>query len=352
MEPKIYGKSRFMNTTDNQVLLECVPNFSEGRNPDVIESIAAAIRQIAGVKLLHIDPGYDANRTVMTFVGPPSAVVEAAFQSIRTASQLIDMRQQQGTHPRIGATDVCPLVPIAGMSLNEAVVLARALGQRVGSELNIPVYLYEDAAQDPQRRNLATIRQGEYEGLAQKIRQPEWAPDYGPTQEPFPAGATVIGARKFLIAYNVNLNTTDVSLAKRIAEKVRASGHKVKDEQGNIQQIPGRCPGVKAIGWYMPSYGKAQVSMNITDLDLTPVHEAFVACQQEAQHLGVEVTGSELIGLAPLRVFLEAGHYFAPNESGLDRLIEIAIVHLGLRELEGFDPAHRILELCIQNEEG
>lgn len=333
-----------MQQVNEQILLECVPNFSEGRNPELIETIAASIRQVEGVNLLHVDPGFDANRTVMTFVGAPLAVVEAAFQAIKTAARVIDMRQHQGAHPRIGATDVCPLVPINGLSMAEVVNLAQQLGQRVGSELNIPVYLYEYAATAPHRRNLAHIRQGEYEGLATKIKQPEWYPDYGPTEGPFLAGATVLGARKFLIAYNVNLNTKDPKIAQRIAEKVRESGYVRSDDQGHKQRFPGRCSGVKAIGWYMPAYGKAQVSMNITDLDQTPLHLAYEACREEAQQLGVEVTGSELIGLAPLRVFLEAGQYFTPYETDPDRLIEATITHLGLQELGGFERSQRILE--------
>lgn len=331
-----------MQTHHQEALMECVPNFSEGRDPKVIEAIAQSIRQVEQVQLLHIDPGYDANRTVMTFVGSPQAVVEAAFQSIKTAAQQIDMHQQQGAHPRIGATDVCPFIPLAGLDMTEAVAYARKLGQRVGEELHIPVYLYEAAATTPQRRNLAHIRQGEYEGLAHKLTQPEWRPDYGPIAGPLSAGATVIGARKFLVAFNVNLNTADVTLAKRIAERVRERGF-----LQNGQQIQGRCKGVKAIGWLMPTYGKAQVSMNITDLDQTPVHLAFTACQEEAQRLGAAVTGAELIGLAPLRIFLDAGKYFAPYETNADRLIEVSMKHMGLRELGEFEPNQRILEYRI-----
>lgn len=337
-----------MSSLPEIALLECVPNFSEGRNLAIIESIAQAIRQVEGVNLLHVDPGFDANRTVMTFVGSPQAVIEAAFQSIKTAAELIDMRQHQGAHPRIGATDVCPLIPISGLSMDEVVILAEQLGARVGKELQIPVYLYEYAATAEHRRNLAHIRQGEYEGLAQKIQLPEWKPDYGPSEGTFPAGATVMGARKFLVAYNVNLNTSDVAIAKQIAEKVRESGYVTIDENGRKQRFPGRCPGVKAIGWYMPEYGKAQVSMNITDLDQTPLHLAFEACRQEAEKLGVTVTGSELIGLAPLRVFLEAGQYFNPYETDADRLIEATIIHLGLRELGEFERGQRILEYQVK----
>jgi glutamate formiminotransferase/formiminotetrahydrofolate cyclodeaminase len=333
-----------MRLVDQQTLLECVPNFSEGRDPAIIEAIAQTIRQTPEVKLLHIDPGYDANRTVMTFVGPPEAVVEAAFQSIQKAAQLIDMRQQRGAHPRIGATDVCPLVPIAGLSLEDAAAYARRLGQRVGQELGIPVFLYEAAASAAHRRNLAQIRQGEYEGLALKLQQAEWQPDYGPNTGSLSAGATVIGARKFLIAFNVNLNTKDTGLAKRIAAKLRESG-----SLQNGVRVPGRCPGVKAIGWWMPEYQCAQVSMNVTDLDQTPVHEAFVVCQEEADRLGLRVTGAELIGLAPLRVFVEAGQYFAPYETQVDRLIEVTITQFGLQELGGFDPKQRILEYRMNN---
>lgn len=337
-----------MQSANEEALLECVPNFSEGRNPAIIEAIAQSIRRIERVKLLHVDPGFDANRTVMTFVGPPEAVVEAAFQSIKTAATLIDMRVQKGAHPRIGATDVCPLVPISGLKMEEVVAMAQQLGQRIGQELDIPVYLYEHAASAPHRRNLAHIRQGEYEGLAHKIQQAEWKPDYGPSTGPLRAGATVLGARKFLVAYNVNLNTSDVAIAKRIAEKVRESGYVSPDEAGHPQRFPGRCPGVKAIGWYMPEYGKAQVSMNITDLDQTPVHLAFEACREEAERLGLKVTGSELIGLAPLRVFLEAGQYFNRYETDADRLIEATIIHLGLRELGEFERGQRILEYLIK----
>lgn len=333
-----------MQQANEQPLLECVPNFSEGRNPVLIEAIADSIRQVEGVNLLHVDPGFDANRTVMTFVGAPQAVVEAAFQGIKTAARVIDMRQHHGAHPRIGATDVCPLIPINGLTMAEVVNLARQLGQRVGTELNIPVYLYEYAATALHRRNLAHIRQGEFEGLEHKIKEPDWHPDFGPSEAPFPAGATVLGARKFLIAYNVNLNTKDPEIAQRIAERVRESGYVKRDEEGHKQRFPGRCPGLKAIGWYMPAYGKAQVSMNITDLDQTPVHLAFEACREEAQRLGFEVTGSELIGLAPRRVFLEAGQYFAPYETDADRLIEATITHLGLKELGGFERGQRILE--------
>lgn len=337
-----------MGAANEEALLECVPNFSEGRDQAIIEAIAQSIRQVTGVKLLHVDPGYDANRTVMTFVGPPHSVLEAAFQSIKTAAALIDMRKQKGAHPRIGATDVCPLIPIRGLSMEDVVKMAQQLGQRIGQELNIPVYLYEYAATAPHRRNLAHIRQGEYEGLAHKVRQADWKPDYGPTDGPFRAGATVLGARKFLIAYNVNLDTQDVALAKRIAERVRESGSVSSNEAGLKQRVPGLCAGVKAIGWYMPEYQKAQVSMNITDLDQTPVHLAFEACREVAQHHSVKVTGSELIGLAPLRVFLEAGQYYDPNESDVDRLIEVTIIHLGLRELGEFERGQRILEYLIK----
>ena len=325
-------------------LIECVPNFSEGRNPEVVRQITDAIAAVEGVRLLDVDPGKATNRTVVTFVGEPEPVVEAAFQAIKKAAELIDMRQHKGEHPRMGATDVCPLVPVADITLEEAAAWAHRLAERVGQQLQLPVFMYEAAATRPERRNLAEIRSGEYEGLAKKLENPDWKPDYGPAAFNAKSGATVIGARDFLVAYNVNLNTKDPEVAQRIAEKVRESGYVQRDEQGHKQRFPGRCPGVKAIGWYMPAYGKAQVSMNITDLDETPLHLAFEACREEAQQLGFEVTGSELIGLAPLRVFLEAGQYLAPYETDPDRLIEATIIHLGLRELGGFERGQRILE--------
>lgn len=338
-------------------LLECVPNFSEGRDPEVIRQIAAAIDRVSGVYLLDIDPGKGANRTVMTFAGAPELVVEAAFEAIRIAASLIDMRTQSGAHPRIGATDVCPLIPIHGLSMEEAAGFARRLGERVGRELEIPVFLYESAASVPMRRNLATIRSGEYEGLPNKLKDPLWQPDFGPARMHTRAGATVIGARDFLVAYNVNLNTNSVALAQQIAEVVREKGHSLRDGDtgrplrdaaGQIQRVPGLCPGVKAIGWYIEEYGCAQVSMNLTNLSRTSVHTAFEACRMTASAMGLEVTGSELIGLIPRQALLDAGKFFAETTTPVDRSeeqwMEIAIQALGLDELAAFDPRQKVLE--------
>jgi glutamate formiminotransferase/formiminotetrahydrofolate cyclodeaminase len=336
-------------------ILECVANFSEGRNHQIILNIAEAITSIESVNLLHLDAGYDANRTVMTFAGSPAALVEAAFQAIRVAVFQIDMRSQQGTHPRIGATDVCPLVPISGISMNEAIDWARQLGARVGKELNIPVYLYEYAATQAQRANLAAIRHGEYEGLEKKMTDPSWKPDFGPTVFNAQAGATVIGARKFLIAYNVNLATSDVTIAKHIAQRVRESGYTLSDGQGKTQRVLGKCKAVKAIGWDMPEHGITQVSMNITDMDITSVHTAFEACKEVAAELGVRVTGSELIGLAPERVFLEAGTFFLQQKNQNKTtfttktdLLDAAVQSLGLADLAPFSINDRVLEYRLK----
>jgi len=333
-------------------ILECVANFSEGRNRQVLRSIAEAINGVAGVKLLHLDVGFDANRTVMTFAGSPASVVEAAFQAIRTAAQQIDMRAHQGAHPRIGATDVCPLVPVSGITMKEAIDWSLHLGKRVGEELGIPVYLYESSASQPHRTNLAAIRTGEYEGLAKKMQDPDWQPDFGPTSFQPAVGATVIGARKFLIAYNVNLATADIAIAKRIAERVRESGYLQIADDGQKHQIAGKCKAVKAIGWGMPEYGIAQVSMNIVDIGVTPVHEAFVACQVLAEEMGTQVTGSELIGLAPEQVFLAAGQFFLQQKNAgipiptfsKNELLQLAVQSLGLADLAPFDIQERVLE--------
>lgn len=333
-------------------ILECVANFSEGRNHETLRNIAESIKSVVGVKLLHLDVGFDANRTVMTFAGEPAALVEAAFQAIRTAAEKIDMRTHHGVHPRIGATDVCPLIPISGITMAEAVDWSIHLGRRVGEELGIPVYLYESSAKHSYRNNLATIRIGEYEGLAKKMQDPDWQPDFGPSTFQPLVGATVIGARKFLIAYNVNLATADIAIAKRIAERVRESGYFQITDDGQKRRIPGRCKAVKAIGWDMPEYSIVQVSMNIVDMDVTPVHEAFVACQQLAEEMGTQVTGSELIGLAPEQVFLAAGQFFLQQKNiGKTRptlskkdLLELAVQSLGLAYLAPFDVEERVLE--------
>ena len=305
-----------------QKILECVPNFSEGRDVSVIRDIESAISAVAGVRLLHTDMGKATHRTVISFAGSPEAVVEAAVQAIRAAASRIDMQRHQGAHPRMGATDVCPLIPIRGMSLEEASRYAVMLARRVGEELAIPVYLYEASASAPHRRNLADIRSGEYEGLEEKMKQAEWKPDYGPETFQPRVGATVIGAREVLVAYNVNLNTQSVALANAIAYDVREAGRPLKDPttgklvrdaSGEVRRTSGMCPGVKAIGWYIPEYGFAQVSMNLANLGKTPLHEAFEACRKAADAYGVLVTGSELVGLVPERAMTEAGRYFLKN---------------------------------------
>ena len=334
-----------------QQLIECIPNFSEGRDLAIISAIATAIRQVEGVKLLHIDQGEAANRTVFTFVGPPKELIEAAFQAIKTASELIDMSQQTGEHPRIGATDVCPLVPLANISMEEVMQYTHQLGQRIGDALDIPVYLYENSASQPARKNLATIRSGEYEGLATKMKLSEWQPDYGPMNFNAKSGATVLGARDFLIAYNVNLNTDSVDIANEIARRVRTSGRLVTQADGTKKRIPGKLKYLKAIGWYIEEYGKAQVSMNLTNMHQTSVHHAFEACVEAAEDLGVKVTGSELIGLIPQQPLLVAGKYYSAklgkNIMDRDALISLAITSLGLAELAPFNPVERIIEQVL-----
>ena len=335
-------------------LIECVPNFSEGRDMSVIKQITEAIESVEGVLLLNVDAGKAANRTVVTFVGAPEAVVQAAFLAIEKAAELIDMSKQTGEHPRIGATDVCPLIPIANISMAETVEWAKRLGVLVGTPLSIPVFLYEFAASKPERKNLATIRSGEYEGLSEKLKKPEWKPDFGQAVFNPRAGATVIGARDFLIAYNINLNTTSVDLANAVAYDVRERGRTVKDEKGNKIQLPGACKSVKAIGWYIEEYGVAQVSMNVTNINVTPLHIAFEACCKSAEKYGLRVTGSELIGLLPKRVLLEAGQYFLqkqkmPTDVSEAEIIKIAVKTLGLGELAPFDPQKRVVEYLLEN---
>ncbi len=331
-----------------QPLLECVPNFSEGRDPAVIKAITDAIESVEGVWLLDVDPGKATNRTVVTFVGTPAEVVEAAFRSIKRASELIDMRRHRGEHPRIGATDVCPLIPIAGITMEEAVQWAHRLAHRVGEELGIPVYLYEAAATAPKRCNLADIRAGEYEALPERLRQPEWRPDYGPAIFNPKAGATVIGARDFLIAYNVNLNTTSTRRANAVAFDVREQGRVI-----NGERIPGALKFVKAIGWHIEEYGIAQVSMNLTNIRETPIHLAFEACCESANRRGMRVTGSELVGMIPLQAMLEAGRYFLRKQqrsTGVSEaeLIRIAVKSMGLDELTSFNPAQKIIEYQLR----
>ncbi len=345
-------------------IIECVPNFSEGRRPEVIEAIAASIRQVEGVRLLDVDPGDGTNRTVMTMAGPPERVIEAAFQAIKTASSLIDMRSHKGEHPRMGATDVCPLIPISGITMEETAALAHQLAKRVGQELSIPVFMYEAAATKPERKNLAVIRAGEYEGFAAKMQNSEWLPDYGPSTFNELAGATVIGARDFLIAYNVNLNTQSERKANAIAFDIREkgrikrtgdpfTGEIIRDENGDPVREEGMLKGVKAIGWYIAEYGIAQVSMNITNIQQTSLQRAFDACVESAQSRGLRVTGSELVGLVPLQVMLDAGRHYLKKQ-GISiavsdkELIHIAIKSMGLDDLAPFDPQKKIIEYLLE----
>ncbi len=339
-------------------LIECVPNFSEGRDPAILKQITDVIESVEGVTLLDVDPGKATNRTVVTFVGEPADVIEAAFQAIKKACEVIDMSKHSGEHPRMGATDVCPLIPIAHISMEETAQWARRLGERVGRELDLPIYLYEAAASTPERKNLAVIRSGEYEGLPEKLANPAWKPDFGPAHFNAKSGATVIGARDFLIAYNVNLNTTSVRRANSVAFDVRekgrvlndpATGKPLKDAQGEPLREPGLLKGVKAIGWYIEEYGIAQISMNITDISATPLHLAFEACCKSADSRGMRVTGSELVGLVPLQVMLAAGKYFLRKQQrsvGVSdtELIKIAVKSMGLDELGPFDPQRKIIE--------
>lgn len=334
-------------------IIECVPNFSEGRNKEVIKQITDAIEKVAGAKLLHVDMGAATNRTVVTFAGDENAVVEAAFQAVKKASELIDMRNHTGEHPRQGAVDVCPFIPIAGATMEDCIECAKKLGERVAKELSIPVYLYEEAATAPHRKNLANIRAGEYEGIAQKITLPEWKPDFGEAVFNEKFGNLITGARKILIAYNVNLNTTSVRRANSVAFDVREQGRKVKNENGEEVQQPGWCKAVKAIGWFIEEYGIAQVSMNLTDIEETPIHVAFDACVKSAYERGMRVTGSELIGLIPLESLLDAGRYFLEKQKrsigvGDEELIRIAIKSMGLDELAPFNPKERIIEYVLE----
>jgi glutamate formiminotransferase/formiminotetrahydrofolate cyclodeaminase len=348
-----------------QQLIECVPNFSEGVNLAIIKQITDEIERVEGVRLLNVDPGKATNRTVVTFVGSPEPVIEAAYRAIRKASELIDMSKHKGEHPRMGATDVCPLIPVAGISMEETAEYARKLAKRVGEELQIPIYLYESAALVPGRTNLSEIRAGEYEGFFKKIHLPEWKPDFGPAEMNAKAGATVIGARDFLIAYNVNLNTTSVRRANSIAFDVRergrvmrdgdpVTGKIVKDADGNPVHVPGTLKAVKAIGWFIEEYGVAQISMNLTNIRVTPVHIAFDEVCKKADSRGIRVTGSELVGLIPLQCMLDAGRYFLEKQqrsTGVSEaeLIKIAVKSMGLDELGPFDSEKRIIEYMLRD---
>lgn len=344
-----------------QPLIECVPNFSEGNDPAIIRQITDQIEAVEGVKLLNVDPGKATNRTVVTFVGDPEAVIEAAFRAIAKAGELIDMSRHKGEHPRMGATDVCPLIPIAGISMEETAAWAQRLAQRVGTELSIPVYLYEEAQPDKSRSNLSVIRAGEYEGFFNKIKDPAWKPDFGPAVMDAKRGATVIGARDFLVAYNVNLNTTSTRRANAVAFDVREAGRvkrengkPVLDEQGQPISVPGSLKAVKAIGWYIEEYGMAQISMNLTNIRVTPLHIAFDEVCKRADARGLRVTGSELVGLVPLQCLLDAGRYFLRKQqrsTGVSEkeLIRIAILSMGLDELAPFKPEERIIEYRLRD---
>ncbi|REJ83516.1 MAG: glutamate formimidoyltransferase [Bacteroidetes bacterium] len=337
-------------------IIECVPNFSEGRDMNIIRQITEQIESVEGVKLLNVDPGKATNRTVVTLVGEPEQVIDAAFRAIRKAGELIDMSKHKGEHPRMGATDVCPLIPISGISMEETVKYAQKLAERVGNELKIPVYLYEEAQKNSARKNLSVIRAGEYEGYFSKIKLPEWKPDYGPVEFPAGPGATVIGARDFLVAYNVNLNTTSVRRANSVAFDVRENGRKVKNEKGEEIVQPGTCKAVKAIGWFIEEYGIAQVSMNLTNISITPVHIAFDECVKSAFNRGMRVTGSELVGLIPLKALTDAGKYFLGKQNrsaGVSEreLVRIAVKSMGLDELSPFNPDERIIEYRMKESE-
>ncbi|HET6994772.1 MAG TPA: glutamate formimidoyltransferase [Chitinophagaceae bacterium] len=336
-----------------QQLIECVPNFSEGNDLNIIKQITDQVESVEGVRLLNVDPGKATNRTVVTFVGEPRAVIDAAFLAIKKAGELIDMSRHKGAHPRMGATDVCPLIPIANISMEETAAYAQQLAKRVGEELKLPAYLYEAAQPDKSRDNLSVIRAGEYEGFFKKIKEPQWKPDFGPTEFDVKRGATVIGARDFLVAYNVNLNTTSTRRANAIAFDVREAGRKVKDENGVEKMVPGSLKSVKAIGWYIEEYGIAQISINLTNINITPVHIAFDEVCRKAEARGIRVTGSELVGLIPLKAMLDAGKYFLRKQkrsTGVSEreLIKIAVKSMGLDELYPFKPDEKIIEYRLQ----
>jgi glutamate formiminotransferase / formiminotetrahydrofolate cyclodeaminase len=344
-------------------IVECVPNFSEGNDLNIIKLITDQIESVEGVRLLNVDPGKATNRTVVTFVGTPQAVVDAAFLAIKKAGELIDMSKHQGEHPRMGATDVCPLIPVSNISMEETAEWAQKLAKRVGEELSIPVYLYEAAQPNKDRSNLSTIRAGEYEGFFKKIKLSEWQPDFGPAEFDAKRGATVIGARDFLVAYNVNLNTTSTRRANAIAFDIREAGRVkkegdkiVKDETGKPVTIPGSLKSVKAIGWFIEEYGIAQISINLTNLNVTPIHIAFDEVCKKADARGIRVTGSELVGLIPLNAMLDAGKYFLKKQqrsTGVSEkeLIRMAVKSMGLDELYPFKPEEKIIEYMLDKKE-
>jgi glutamate formiminotransferase/formiminotetrahydrofolate cyclodeaminase len=349
-------------------LIECVPNFSEGRDMSIIRQITDQIESAEGVKLLDVDPGAATNRTVVTMVGTPEEVIEAAFLAVKKASEIIDMSKHKGEHPRMGATDVCPLVPVSNISMDETVEYARRLAKRIGEELEIPTYCYENAAFIEKRRNLAFCRTGEYEGLAARMGKPEWKPDFGPATFNAKSGATAVGARDFLVAYNVNLNTTSTRRANAIAFDIRergrvkregnpVTGKIVLDEKGNKVNVPGSLKSVKGIGWYIEEYGIAQISLNLTNISITPVHVAFEEASKKAAERGIRVTGSELVGLIPLHAMLDAGKYFLKKQKrslgvSQSELIKIAVKSLGLDDLKPFNPKEKIIEFLIDETRG
>lgn len=362
-------KSTLRGDSGGLQIIECVPNFSEGRDMGIINKILETIKSVDGVKLIDVDPGKATNRTVVTFVGKPDEVCEAAFRAVKMAAELIDMSKHHGEHPRFGATDVLPLVPVKGITMEETAEYARKLGKRIGEELGIPVYCYEFAASEEKRRNLANCRAGEYEGLSQKLVDPAWKPDFGPAEfneHIRKSGATAVSARNFLIAYNVNLNTTSTRWANSIAFDIREKGRVkregnpltgkiVKDEQGNPVYVPGLLKGVKGIGWYIEEYGIAQLSFNITDTSIVPMHQVFELACERAAIRGIRVTGSELVGVVPLQAMLDAGKYFLRKQRrsvGIsdEEIIKIAIKSLGLNELTPFDPKKKIIEYLLEDE--
>ena len=336
--------------------MECVPNFSEGRNMAVIRQITDEIESVEGIRLLETDPGRDTNRTVVTFVGEPDQVVEAAFRAVRKAAELIDMSEHHGEHPRMGATDVCPLVPVSGITMEETVEYARKLARRIGEELAIPVYCYENAAFEEKRRDLANCRAGEYEGLQKKFADPGWKPDFGPAVFNRRSGATAVGARDFLVAFNINLNTTSTRRANAIAYDVREKGRMIRNENGEKVNIPGSLKKVKAMGWYIEEYGIAQITMNLVDISVTPVHVAFDEVCRKAEARGIRVTGSELVGMIPLRAMLDAGRYFLEKQqrsTGVSdaELIKIAVKSMGLDEIRKFRPEEKIIEFVMEEKD-
>lgn len=352
-----------MKLSNQSRLIECVPNFSEGNNMEVIRQITHEIESVSGVRLLDVDPGKATNRTVVTFVGAPEEVMEAAFRAIRKASEIIDMSQHRGEHPRFGATDVCPFVPVSGVTMDEAAEYARQLAKRVGDEIQIPVYCYEYAAFEERRRNLANVRSGEYEGLPKKLSSPEWKPDFGPATFVPHTGAIAIGARNFLVAYNINLNTTSVRRANSIAFDIREAGRVVREgdpitgpivkgEDGEPLRIPGTLKKTKAIGWFIEEYGIAQISINLTDITVTPIHVAFEEASKKAAERGMRVTGSELVGLVPLEALLAAGRFYLKKQKrsvGIPEreIIKIAVKSLGLDDLKPFNPEEKIIEYIL-----